>query len=193
MIELGNGLTAAKYHEEALSVREAELFISRRLGATESHFLLVQGNLAMTYEKLGRVEEALPMRRDVYSGSLKLHGEESEETLTTANNYANCLFGLKRFEEAKALYRKIEPVARRVLGENNDLTIRMRMVYASALYIDTDATLDDLREAVTRLEETERTTRRVFGSAHPITSKIEQSLRDARAILAARETPPGSS
>ena len=188
MIELGNGLTAAKYHEEALSVREAELFISRRLGATESHFLLVQGNLAMTYEKLGRVEEALPMRRDVYSGSLKLHGEESEETLTTANNYANCLFGLKRFEEAKALYRKIEPVARRVLGENNDLTIRMRMVYASALYIDTDATLDDLREAETTLEETARTARRFLGCAHPDTLGIEKSLRDARAALCARET-----
>jgi len=193
MIELGNGLTAAKYHEEALSVREAELFISRRLGATESHFLLVQGNLAMTYEKLGRVEEALPMRRDVYSGSLKLHGEESEETLTTANNYANCLFGLKRFEEAKALYRKIEPVARRVLGENNDLTIRMRMVYASALYIDTDATLDDLREAVTTLEDTARTARQVLGGTHPLTTGIDGSLQSARAALAARDGDDASS
>ena len=72
-------------------------------------------------------------------------------------------------------------------------TLRMTQIYALGLYLDADATLDDLREAVTRLEETERTTRRVFGSAHPITSKIEQSLRDARAILAARETPPGSS
>ena len=40
--------------------------------------------------------------------------------------------------------------------------------YAEALYQDTGATLDDLREAVTTLEETERTMRRVFGGAHPI-------------------------
>ena len=52
-----------------------------------------------------------------------------------------------------------------------------------ALYKDAGATLDDLREAVTTLEETERTARRVFGSAHPLTRWIEGTLRDARAAL----------
>ena len=52
-----------------------------------------------------------------------------------------------------------------------------------------DTTLDDLREAVTTLEETERTARRVFGGAHPLTQEIEHHLRDARAALCARETP----
>ena len=51
------------------------------------------------------------------------------------------------------------------------------------------ATLDDLREAVTTLEETERTARRVLGRAHPIVVAMEQSLRNARAALRARETP----
>ena len=50
-------------------------------------------------------------------------------------------------------------------------------------------TLDDLREAVTTLEDVERTARRVFGGAHPITAGIELRLREARAALAARETP----
>ena len=66
----------------------------------------------------------------------------------------------------------------------------MRGVYAVTLYLDPAATLDDLREAVTTLEDVERTARRVFGGAHPSTSSIEQSLRNARAALAARETPP---
>ncbi len=57
-----------------------------------------------------------------------------------------------------------------------------------ALYKDPDATLDDLREAVTTLEETERTARRVLGGAHPITITIGQSLQIARAVLRARET-----
>ena len=154
---------------------------------TESHLLLVQGNLAMTYEKLGRVEEALPMRRDVYSGSLKLHGEESEETLTTANNYANCLFGLKRFEETKSLLRKIMPVAPHVLGESHETSLRMRLTYAAALYNNTGATLDDLREAATTLEDTERTVRRVFGCDHPFTVQIGKSLRNSQTALHARE------
>ena len=49
---------------------------------------------------------------------------------------------------------------------------------------------DDLREAVTLLEDTERTTRRLLGGAHPLTVDIGGALREARAALRARETPP---
>ena len=69
----------------------------------------------------------------------------------------------------------------------------MKNLYARALYGDTGATLDDLREAVTTLEDTVRTARRVLGGAHPLTTWIERRLRDARAALRAREAPPSSS
>ena len=61
------------------------------------------------------------------------------------------------------------------------------------LYDDADASLDDLHEAVTTLEDTERIARRVLGGAHPLTVTNEWHLRDARAALRARETPSGSS
>ena len=51
----------------------------------------------------------------------------------------------------------------------------------------TTAALDDLREAVTTLEETERIARRVLGGAHPLTTGIDVPLRKARARLRARE------
>jgi predicted TIM-barrel fold metal-dependent hydrolase len=71
----------------------------------------------------------------------------------------------------------------------------MRGCYAEALYSDPGATLDDLREAVTTLEDTARTARRVFGSDHPLVGGIEENLRVSRAVLRARETPssPGRS
>ena len=75
------------------------------------------------------------------------------------------------------------PVARRVLGESHELTLTMRWNYARALYQDDDATLGDLCEAVTTLEETEQTARRVLGGAHPLTMDIEDALQDARAAL----------
>ena len=65
----------------------------------------------------------------------------------------------------------------------------MRKLYARALYEDTGATVDDLREAVTTLEETERTARRVMGGAHPLVCGIGNNLREARDRLAAREAP----
>ena len=65
----------------------------------------------------------------------------------------------------------------------------MRRVYAKALYTDPEATLDDLREAVTTLEDAERIARRVLGSAHPVVVMIEGNLQNARAALRAREQP----
>ena len=129
------------------------------------------------------------MRRDVYSGRLKLSGENNGSTLLAASNYALSLCSLKHFKEAKDLLRKTTPVARRALGEGNSTTLRMRRIYAETLYKNAGATLDDLREAVMTLEETTQTARRVLGSAHPLTSSIECYLQNARAALRARETP----
>jgi tetratricopeptide (TPR) repeat protein len=189
MSVLGNGLSTADHYEEALSVQEAELSVRRRLGDSEHNMLVAQGNLAITYRSLGRHEEALLLRQEVYSGRLKFNGEEDERTLTAANNYAISLGALERFEEAKSLMRRIVPVARRVLGESSELTLKMRWIYAETLVFDAAATLDDLSEAVKTLEDAERIARRVLGGAHPVTEGIERHLRKARAALRARETP----
>jgi hypothetical protein len=97
---------------------------------------------------------------------------------------------LDRFEEARSLLRKTVPVARRILGETHDHTLRMRTNFAEALFRSDGATLDDLCEAVTTLEDVERIARRVFGGAHPVTEWIEGVLRESRAALRAPETPP---
>ena len=81
-------------------------------------------------------------------------------------------------------------MSRRVSGENEGLTLHIRMNYALALYADTRASLDDVREAVTALEELDRTARRVLGRAHPHATWIEGTLRHARDVLRARDKPP---
>ena len=181
----------AKHYEDALTVQEAELSTMRRLGVSAGRILDVQNNLASLYDALGRFEEALCMRQEVYSGLLKLSGEEHTSTLRAANNYAMTLIDLRRFEEAKALLRKTIPVTRRVLGDSHEYTLTMRANYARTLYESPAATLDDLHEAVTTLEETARTARRFLGGAYPLTTGIERHLRNSRAALRARETPSG--
>ena len=105
----------------------------------------------------------------------------------SALNSAATLVELKRFEEAKSVLRKMMPVARRILGESDRITLTMRKIFAEAIYFDAGATLDDLREAVATLEESERTARRVLGGEHPTTLAIEEDLRRSRAALATRE------
>ena len=58
-----------------------------------------------------------------------------------------------------------------------------------------DATLDDIREAVATLDKLKQTFRRQLGGAHPKTVAIEGSIQEARMtlLLRASETPsPGS-
>ena len=126
-------------------------------------------------------------------GTPRRHFAGAPRTLLAAINYASSLNHLRRFEEAKSLLRKTIPVARRVLGDSHEYTPRLKWIYAEALFNDTSATLDDLREAVTTLEDVGRTARRVLGGTHPLTAGIENDLRNAWAALRARETPPPGS
>ena len=186
---LGLGFFEAEHYEDALSVLEAELSMRRRLGADEDHILSVQGNLATTYLQLGRLEQALRMRQDVYSGLLRINGEEDRDSLLEAHNLASSFISLERFEEARSLMRKTIPVAQRVAGEDAEVTLRMRWRYAEALCRDTAATHDDLCEAVGTLEDAGQIARRVLGDAHPLTEWIEDGLQDAQDALYARGLP----
>ena len=80
-------------------------------------------------------------------------------------------------------------VAQRVVGKSNITTLRMRTLYAAALNNDPSATLDDVREAATTLEEISMIARRVLGSAHPLARAIEHNLKVVRSKLAAFAAP----
>ena len=189
---LGTGLSNVHLHADALPVYEAQLSTMRRLGADEGSLFSTQGYLANVYKWLGRKEEALRLRREVYFGTLKLLGEEHRSTIIAATDYAHSFETFKHFDEGKSLLRKVMPVARRVLGEADEDWLRLSWTYAAMLFVWPEATLDDLREAANRLEELERTTLRVLGGAHPHTKGIESHLRDARAKLRAKELQEAS-
>ena len=93
----------------------------------------------------------------------------------------------ERYAEVKTLVRKTMPAARRVLGKSHEYTLRMTTLYAAALRNDPAATLDDLREAVTTLEDAGRIARRVLGGAQPLTVEIERLRQFLRAELHARD------
>ena len=131
------------------------------------------------------------MDRDIYYGRVKLNGKEARDTLWAANHYADSLMDFERFTEVKSLLQEVIPVARRVFGETNITTLRVRWLYAYALYKDDSATLADVQEAVTTLELVTDSWMRVLGPAHPDTLNVQVALASAREALRARETPSG--
>jgi len=184
---LGTGLYNMEALDDALSVREVELSTMQRVGAPEEHMLAVHGNLASAYRILGRFEQALQMQRYVYSRSLALYGEEHRDTLVPANSVSNLLVDMRRYEEAKSLLRRTMPVARRIIGENDETTIRLTWQYGQILHRNDatqQTTLDEIRASVAMLGKLARTARRVLGGAHPVVAGIEESLGQSRAALA---------
>ena len=136
------------------------------------------------------------MKRDLYFGWSRFCGEEHENTLSAAFNYATSLGKLKHYKEAKGLLLRNIPVARRILGEGHRLTLKMRLNYAQSLYMDVyGSTLDDLHESVTTLEDLDRRSRRMLGIAHPFTKGVAIDLFQARTELSLHrdETPPSPS
>ena len=124
------------------------------------------------------------MRRDVYSGVLKLYGEEHPDTLREANNYAVVLLRLERHAEAKPILYNAIPNARRMLGAEHDLTLNFRDIYAQCLYRDDNASRGDVVEAIEILEDVQRRARRVFGPGHPNWESLPRDLMAAREKLA---------
>ena len=81
-------------------------------------------------------------------------------------------------------------MARRVLGEDDFYTLRLRHAYAAVLC--SGGALDDLREGINTFMDTERVARRVLGGAHPFVAEIEGALRKVRALIRAREASSGT-
>ena len=59
--------------------------------------------------------------------------------------------------------------------------------------MDPGVTLDDIHEAVNKLEEAARIARRAFCDSNPIAMGIENAWEESRAALHARDTPPSDS
>ena len=102
--------------------------------------------------------------------------QENENTLLAANNYAMTLLDLERFKEAKRILRRMVPVAGRVLGTENELSLSLREDLSRAT-LDGDSSAEEKREALRMLEDVAGIMRRVLGPAHPDTLPAQSELK----------------
>ena len=181
---LGNGLEIAEYHEDALTVREAELSMLRRLRASEESILIAQNNLANIYRELGHLEQALSLHREVYARSEL--GSPGANKFLGALNLAGSLTSTRRFEEAKSLLRKVLPEALRLYGPDHDTTLVFRRALVRNVGADPESSLAELRQAEADLSDVRRRTRRIFGTSHPESASCEVLMGQLKATIAAR-------
>ena len=149
--------------------------MQRRLGASEGAKLVTQGNLAASYQSIGRHEEALRMCREIHAARSRLQGPRDGETLLAASNLSDQLITMRLCAEAKQFLSEQIPLALEALGPDDDNVLRMRWRYAFVLRNEGNYT-----EAVAILEDVEQRCRRIFGISHPLTAHIQHALERVR-------------
>ena len=182
---LGSGLHEAEHYAEALSVKETELSTLQRLGASQDNILIMQSNLANTYSKIGRFEEALRMDREVYARFKLIFGNCHNCTLTAANNLVFQLLRQRKHAEAVSILREPLSDARRAFGDDHEMTLMLGSLLADSLVAPgTERTIDGLREAIVMREDICKRSRRLLGISHPHTERRQRALDSNRSALA---------
>jgi CHAT domain-containing protein len=88
---------AVRLHEKAIAV------LSRVSGADSLDTITAVAGLGNTYTVLGRPASGLRFLKDAYERTRKVLGENNDETWINANNLANALRELERFDEAREI------------------------------------------------------------------------------------------
>ena len=107
--------------------------------------LSIQNNLGSTLSDLGRNEEALKMKKDVYEKRKKILGEEDPSTLISLSNLIGTLYKLGNTGYAIELQIRLMKNYIKTLGEKDKKTIRA-IVRLAEFYIHTGKK-EDARKA----------------------------------------------
>ena len=181
----GTALGAVGRNEEELSIHESCWATeSRRERPCPDKLLGIQGNIANCYEQLGRLSDSLRVRREMLSRRRKSCKLDDPMVLHIVADLGITLNRLHFYTETQPLMHLYLPVARRVLGSDNELTFMMIQCLASAISQNGTAPRGDLLESISLLEELVKRTQQVLGSSHPTTQRTGRNLGIMRQHLA---------
>ena len=196
MSMLGNGLEQADLPADALLVLQSLLTSMKRFGDPGHTMLTVENAIAGCLCRLKRNDEALVMRRELYTKTINLLGTEHRETIVAANNLAQSLMlkavpgpnilwtrdnlgalSVACVNEARALLSKTVPASVGTFGPDHEFTIGILGAYASTFAIFHDGeSQDELAKALAMTEDVCRRTRQILGVAHPMTKRVDSLL-----------------
>jgi eukaryotic-like serine/threonine-protein kinase len=164
----GNTLTAREILARGSRQVEADLHeqpqVQARLKATIGH----------VYTGLGLYGDAQPLLEQALRTQRLVVGEDSPETLATANDLANVYWYQGRYKEAEPLYRDIVQRRTRLLGGDHPDTLRANYDLAS-LYLK-QKRWDEFEQLG---RDTLSRQRRVLGDTHPDTLNSLNNLQSS--------------
>ena len=148
------------------------------LGPHHPDTLASRNNLAGTYRASGRLDKAIALYEQVFSGRSRVLGPDHPGTLTARDHLADTYWEAGRLDEAITLKEQILADAMRIMGPNSPDTLTARNQLAGA-YRDAGR----LDEAVNMLKQNLDDVAHTLGLDHPDTltarNRLAVAYRDA--------------
>ena len=170
--------------EAALPVLESHIATIQRFWPHSPVEIGAHANVAMCYDNLGRLDDAVRSFRELYAIRLRIYGPNNEDTIIEANNLIIALSKKHLWAEVIPFARKQLEISRKTLGAKHAECVHTANIYAAALCNNPAATRAEVLEAVKLLEEAIKTARYVLGPQHPRAVTAAMQLRIARSKLA---------
>ena len=112
------------------------------------------------------------MRREIHSRALET--QQPETAFGTALNHAHALVdaGGAYLVEARSFLLKKIPDARHLLGDEHEVTMKLRLLHAKVVTRDAASSPKDMGRVMEDINELMAISRRVYGDKHPLTKLI---------------------
>ena len=159
---------------EAVELSAAVGVIEDILGADHPDTLTVRNNLALAYESVGRLAEAIDAWEELLPDCQRVLGADHPDTLTVRNNLAIAYKSVGRFGEAIELFEQVLGEREGLLGPDHPDTLAVRNNLASAY-----KSVGRFGEAIDAWEELLPDCQRVLGADHPVTLTVRDNLAGA--------------
>ena len=95
---------------------------ARSFGSDNEDSLDTAGHLADAKRDLGRLAEAIALRRSLHGRLERVYGETHHHTLENEVLLAALLDNQGAIDEAREIFERMQPVVRRILGPDHRLT-----------------------------------------------------------------------
>jgi serine/threonine protein kinase len=172
LVTLGDTYYALGLSRQAIPLMErARDYYVKNFGLEHTNTLPIMSELALCYDDVGRLDEALKMQEQVLAVRRKVSGPEHPGTLNSMNNLASSYEMAGRREEALKLREEVLALDRKVLGPENPETLN------SMNNLATSYDMAGRREEALKLREEVLALRReVNGPEHPDTFRAMGNL-----------------
>jgi len=170
----------AGQYEDARHTFHAHLQVLRRVCPEhEEAITSCRTNLANCADVLGRYDELLALRREMYAESEAKHGGADQRTIDAALDVASALLRCDEPEDAQTFCRATLAKVKSGCPPRDARIVTLTCALAQTLYdpaAEREYLMSDVQEAETLLMEALQASRQAFGSAHTQTVRVRKEL-----------------